>query len=185
MKAISGATLIASLTALAPSAQAAESDTKGPVPITGNVPILCSVGTVTGGDNIFDVGLLTDTTTGRLLPNLSAPPRIIAASYCNTRSQISISATPMAAQSYTTTPPDGFSRLVDYTATATGWSTVPASYATGAATNPQSSQLRNTAFGGDITVSISDFATNGGNALRLVSDDAYRGTVTVTLVAVN
>lgn len=164
---------------------AAESDTKGPVPITGNVPILCSIGTVSASDNVFAVGLLTDTSTGRLLPNLSAPPRVIAASYCNTRSQISIAASPMEAQSYTAAPPDGFSRIVDYTATASGWTAAPASYMTGSATNPQATQLRNTAFGGDITVSVSAFQTNGGNDLRLVSDDAYRGIVTVTLLAVN
>ncbi len=184
MKAISG-TFFSLALAFAAPALAAESDTKGPVPITGNVPILCSVGVVNGGDNVFAVGLLTDTSTGRLLPNLSAPPRVIAASYCNTRSQISIAATPMEAQSYTAVPPAGFSRTVDYTATASGWTAAPASYATGASSHPQAAQIRNTAFGGDITVSVSDFATNGGDGLRLVSDDAYRGTVTVTLVAVN
>ena len=57
----------------------------------------------------------------------------------------------------------------------------PATFNTGTASNPGATQLRNTPFTGDITVSIGSFSTGGGNALRLVSDPAYLGSVTVTL----
>jgi hypothetical protein len=70
---------------------------------------------------------------------------------------------------------------VNFTATASGWTAVPASFTTGAATNAAATQQRNSAFTGDITVAVGDFTTAGGNALRMVADPAYEGAVTVTL----
>ena len=43
--------------------------------------------------------------------------------------------------------------------------------------------MQPSAHSGDITVSLSNFATKGGNTLRLVGDPLYQGTVTVTLSA--
>lgn len=152
--------------------------------IVGTVPILCAGGTLTGG-NTFDVGVLIDTTTGFLRSDLAAPDQTLAGSYCSTRTTINVVATPMTAQNFTVTPPNGFSRQVDYTASASGWTVAPARFNTASATNPAATQSRDTAFTGPITVGIGGFATAGGSALRLVADTTYRGTVTVTLTAVD
>lgn len=153
--------------------------------LTGSVPGLCSGGAVTGGNTTYDLGVLVDTATGLLRTDLAAPDKVMAGSFCSTRSTISVTATPMTAQAFVGTAPSGFSRQVHYTATASGWTTTPASFSTAAAANPGASQSRATAFSGDITIGVSGFATAGGNALRLVADPQYSGQVVVTLTAVN
>lgn len=153
--------------------------------VSGTVPALCIGGTATGGDETFDLGVLIDTTTGFLRTDLAAAPKTLTGSFCTARSTIAIAATPLLAQNFTATPPAGFSRSVDFTATASGWTATPASFATGASTNPAATQSRTTAFSGPITVGIGSFSTTGGSALRLVSDTAYRGAVTVTLTPAN
>lgn len=173
------------LVALAAPAQAAtETDSKN-FGVQGNVPPLCVGGTVNGGGDTFDLGVLINTTTGFVRTDLSAPNKVLAGSFCSARSTIAVTATPIVAQTFTATAPAGFSRSVDYTATASGWTTTAASFATASATNPAATQTRDTAFSGPITVGIGGFATTGGNTLRLVADTQYRGTVTITLTAVN
>ena len=174
-----------SLTALliAGGASAATAQTtaqQGPIPITGNVPPLCTAGTNTSGSGSFDLGVLINPATGLLRNDLFAPPKILTGAFCSARSNISVSATPLLSVNNLTAP-GGFSRTVDFTATAAGWTTAPATFNTGTASNPGATQLRNTPFTGDITVSIGSFSTGGGNTLRLVSDPAYLGSVTVTL----
>jgi hypothetical protein len=154
------------------------------VGVIGTAPAMCFAGTVTGNGN-YDLGVLIDTSTGQLRTDLSAPPKVLVGSFCTGRSTITVAATPLAAQNSTVAPPSGFSRQVNYTATATGWTTTPASYTTGAAAQPAATQTRASAFTGDITVAISDFSTSGGQSLRLVADDNYLGLVTVTIAAVN
>lgn len=151
--------------------------------VTGSVPPICSGGSLSSGDSTFALGVLIDTTTGLLRTDLSAPAKVMTGSFCSTRSTINLTATPLAAQNFTATPPTGFSRAVNYTATASGWTAVAASYTTGAATNTAATQTRDSAFSGDITVGLSGFATAGGAALRPVADTSYRGTITVTLTA--
>lgn len=164
-------------------AQATDTSTKT-VGIVGTVPQMCFAGTLTGSGS-FDLGILIDTTTGQLRNDLSAPAQMLVGSFCSSRSTITVSATPLVAQDFTAAAPNGFSRSVDYTATASGWTTTPASYTTSAASNPAAIQTRPTAFTGDIAVAISGFATTGGSSLRLVADEDYRGLVTVTIAAVN
>ena len=160
------------------------SDSAGPIQITGNVPNnVCTLGALSDGDNLFDVGVLIDTSTGLLRPDLAAPPKVLTGTQCSSRSQLTIAATAMTAQAFVTTPPTGFSRGVDYTATASGWTPIEASYSTGAAANAAASQMRETAGSADITISLSGFATAGGPALRPVADDTYQGAVVVTLAA--
>ena len=178
-------TLAAALGVAGAASAATNTATVGPFQVTGNVPALCAGGTVSNSDTVFALGVLIDTATGFMLPNLSAPPKTVTGSFCNTRSTISITATPLSAQAFTGTPPTGFTNAVDYTATASGWTTTPASFTTDAASNPAATQNRNTAFTGDITVAVSGFSPVGGPALRLVSDPNYLGTVTVTLAAVS
>lgn len=166
-------------------AQAQATDTSSKtVNVIGTAPAMCFAGTVSGTGS-YDLGVLIDTNTGQLRNDLSAPPQVLVGSFCTGRSTITVAATPLEAQNFTAAAPTGFSRRVDYTATASGWTVTPASYNTGTASNTASTQSRPTAFSGDVTVAISDFSTAGGNALRLVADGNYRGVVTVTIAAVN
>ena len=172
------AALLAAGGATAAAAQTTAS--RGPIPISGNVPALCTSGVNTSGSGSFDVGILTDPTTGLLRTDLAAPPKVLTGAFCSARSNIIISATPLLSQNNLNAS-GGFSRTVNFTATAAGWTTTPATFTTGAASNPGATQLRPTPFTGNITVSIGAFSTGGGNALRLVADPAYLGSVTVTL----
>ena len=167
------------------SAASAQSTTatSGPFPVTGNVPILCTAGTLSNPDGVFAVGVLVDLTTGLLRTDLSAPPKVLQGTFCSSRSTITISATPMVAQNFAAVAPAGFSKTVNFTASAAGWTPNPAVFTTGAAANPNAVQTRNTGFTGDITVSIGSFTTGGGPTLRLVEDPLYQGAVTVTLSA--
>ncbi len=164
---------------------AGPSSTQGPITINGTVPLLCAGGTLSVADGAFDVGTMIDTSTGFLLPTLSAPARTLAGSFCSPRSTIQVAATPMIAQNFAANPPTGFSKTVNYTATASGWTDVPATFSTAAATNPSAVQSRNSAYTGNITVSVSNFTTGGGDALRMVGDTSYLGLVTVTVAAAN
>lgn len=164
-------------------AQTTDTSTKN-VGVVGTAPAICFGGTLSGSGS-YDLGVLIDTTTGQLRTDLSAPSKVLVGSFCTGRSTITVAATPLAAQNSTSAPPVGFSRQVNYTATASGWTTIPASYTTGAAANSASTQTRPSAFTGDITVAISGFTTSGGQSLRLVADDNYLGLVTVTIAAVN
>ena len=177
------AAILTSVALIAPAAAqaAVPGPAVGAVPVTGAVATLSVGGSVTGGDTSFNLGVLIDTATGFMLSNLSAPPKTVIGSFCNTRSTITISATPTTAQAFTGTPPAGFTNALDYTATASGWTPTPASYVTDAPSNPVATQARGTAYTGTITVAVSNFSPVGGGALRLVADPSYQGTVTVTL----
>lgn len=164
-------------------AQSRDTSTKS-VAIVGTAPVMCFAGTLSGTGS-YDLGVLIDTTTGQLRNDLSAPPQLLVGSFCTGRSTITVSATPLEAQDFTATPPSGFARQVDYTATASGWTVIPASFNTAAASNPAATQSRPTSFAGDVTVAISGFATTGGQNLRLVADGSYRGLVTVSIAPVN
>ena len=93
---------------------------------------MCVGGIVAGTGSTFALGVLIDVNTGLLRTDLAAPPKVLAGSFCSSRSTITVNATPLAAQTFTTTPPTGFSRSVNYTATAAGWTTTTASFSTGA-----------------------------------------------------
>ncbi len=153
--------------------------------VTGTVPALCVGGAVTPAGGIFDLGVLVDTATGFLRTDLSAPAQLIQGSFCSSRSTIAVVATPIVAQGFTGTAPTGFSRSVDFVASAAGWTSSPAVFATTSTTNAAALQARDTPFSGPITVGIADFATTGGSALRMVADTSYLGTVTVTLTPEN
>ena len=171
-------------TAAAPAFAQSDTDTKN-FAVIGNVPALCSGGILTGTGSTFDVGVLVDTATGFLRTDLAAPAKLLAGSFCSARSTIRVDATPMLAQNFTGTPPTGFSRTVNYTATASGWTATPAVFTVGAASNPAAVQARPNAFTADITVGVSSFTTDGGATLRMVADTSYVGTVTVTLAVAN
>lgn len=177
------------ITVLLPSltpaiAQEGPSDTSSQdFQVIGQVPAICSIGSPDNSGGIFDLGILVDPTTGLLRTDLSSPNKKLGGAFCSTRSTIAVVALPMAAKNFTGTPPAGFSSEVNYVATASGWTDAPASYQTGSQANAAAIQSRNTAFAGDITVGVSNFATAGGAPLRLVADNQYLGQVTVTLTA--
>ncbi|MCX7284620.1 MAG: hypothetical protein NTX28_11365 [Novosphingobium sp.] len=166
---------------LASTAHAQSETDSGAFAVIGTVPAICVGGTVADNGGVFDLGVLVDTTTGFLRTDLAAPAQVLSGSFCSSRSSIAVSATPILAQTFTATPPAGFSRSVDFAASASGWTDSPATFSTAAAANPGSVQTRATPFTGPITVGIGSFATTGGAALRLVADTTYRGNVTVTL----
>jgi len=183
-------TLSTSLAALlaigaAGAASAQTTATSGPFPVTGNVPALCAAGTNGSGSGSFDLGVLVNTSTGLLRNDLAAPPKVLTGAFCSSASTITVNATPLLSVNNVAAAPSGFSRTVNFTATAAGWTATAATFTTGAASNPGAVQTRGTAFTGDITVSIGAFSTGGGNALRLVADPAYLGSVTVTLAVVS
>lgn len=172
---------LTALTLIAPAVAQAAAPASGTVTINSNVAPLCQGGTLSGAGSTFELGVLIDTGTGLLKTTLSAPPKTLAGAFCNIKSTISITATPMLAQSFTGSPPNGFTDAVDYTATASGWTPRAARFTTDASSNPDASQTRATAFSGDITVAIGSFAPVGGATLRPVADPSYLGDVTVTL----
>jgi hypothetical protein len=153
-------------------------------PVTGFVTRLCSIGAVTGGNGTYALGSLIDPTTGLLSSALSAPAKIVTGSWCNAPSTISVGATQLTATGFTGTAPAGFTSAVDFTASASGWSTTPASFTTSAAANAAATQPASSATSGAITVGIGSFAARGGANLRPVAANAYSGQVVLTLAIV-
>jgi hypothetical protein len=149
------------------------------MPVTGNVPTLCAVGAVSGQGN-FPLGTLIDTATGKMRAGLTAPDQTITGSWCNAPSSVSISATQLAAVNFTATPPAGFSRSLNYTATASGFSALPASFTTGAATNTTATRATGGPVTGPITIAVSAVTPVGADPF-LVADTSYQGIVTITL----
>lgn len=149
--------------------------------VIGTVPAICIGGSIAADGGIFDLGVLVDTSTGLLRTDLSAPSQVLSGGFCSSRSSIAVAATPIVAQTFTSAAPAGFSRSVDFSASASGWTDIPATFSTANSSNPAARQARSTPFTGPITVGIASFATTGGSALRLVADGSYSGTVTVTL----
>jgi len=169
--------------ATAASAAAAQSaDSSQQFDVTGNVPTLCSIGTLDSDGGTFALGTLIDLSTGKLRTDLSAEDKQLTGAFCTARSTVEISATPLLAESDPSVP-TGFSKGVHFTATASGWTETAASYDTADATHPDASQTRSTAFQGDITVGIDDFRTMGGDNLLLVADPSYLGSVVVTVTS--
>jgi hypothetical protein len=181
------ASIAAALAGAAGGAWAADaSAVAGPdaVPVTGNVTTFCTNGVLTTDTTTFDLGVLTDPNTGELKNDIASLSKTLSGT-CNALSTITVTAQPMTAQSFTNTPPAGFSRSVDYTATASGWTPTPAVYVTSQPQNAAATQSRNAPFSGQIVVTLSNFTTTGGSSLRLVSDPNYSGAVTVTIAAGN
>ena len=145
------------------------------MPVTGNVTTFCTNGVLTTDTTTFDLGSMTDPNTGSLKNSIATFTKTLNGAVCNAASTINVAAQPMTAQSFTSTPPAGFSRSVDYTATASGWTPTPAVYVTSQPQNAAATQSRNAPFSGQIALTLSGFATTGGQTLKLVSDPNYSG----------
>lgn len=160
---------------------AGPSSTQGPIPVHGNVLTLCTLGTLSSEDNIFDLGIITDPATGLLTPGIRPPSKILEGAICNAQSVITVHAEPLVAQGFVEAAPSGFAKAVDFTATAAGWTDQPAVFDTRLSENAGANQQRGEPFAGQIVLSLGDFSTVGGNQLALVADPDYRGVVVVTL----
>lgn len=176
------------LAGLAFAAAPAFADGTGPpasatITLSGSVGVACHMGSPS--DSTINVGTLANLADGTLAP-ISPQSTTITDSWCNTGSTIGIIAGPLLAQNYTGAPPAGFTKAVNYTAAASGWTSNPASFTTtadtsggGNGTTPGSQSTSDPA-AQTITVGVSNFATPGADS-RLVADPNYSGTITVTL----
>src|SRR5205085_822118 len=86
---------LTALLAAASGAASAQSSSGLPTPfsVIGNVPVLCTAGTLTEDNGVFAVGVLVDLSTGLLRHDLSAPPKVLHGTFCTSRSTITIEAT--------------------------------------------------------------------------------------------
>jgi len=174
--------LLGPLAALLPAV--AMADGSATVTVTGSVGVACHLSAPSVSS--LSVGTLANLSDGTLAP-ITPQSITISDSWCNTGSTISVSATPMVAQSFSGAPPAGFTKAVNYTATATGWTPTPPSFTTTGDTsgNVSGSPAPGTATSNDpvaqtITVGVGSFTTPAaGN--RLVADPVYSGQVTITL----
>jgi hypothetical protein len=152
------------------------------IELGGIVPALCKIGNAQSDDRQFDVGILTDRTTGFLKRGLSAPTQRLQGSFCNSASQLTVEAVPLTPVGTNGPAPAGFSRGVHFTATVSGWTDEPATFRTSlAADQPSAIQRQPRPREADILVDVTQFETNGGSGLRPVASLRYEGAVIVTL----
>lgn len=167
------------------SAQETASDTaSGQVAVTGSVARLCILGEPSRA--VVDLGQMVQTSgtsIGRIAA-LATQSVSLPGSFCNfAGSVLGVSATALLGDS-TIAPPAGFSRAVNYTATATGWGNSGTAATTNAAADgasPDSAATGSTQPSpklGDIEVALSSFSAPQ-NALLVAGN--YSGLVTVTL----
>lgn len=182
-----GSVAVLPLIVCAASAQAqdAASDSdSAQVAVTGSVARLCILGEPSQA--VVDLGQMAQTSgtnVGRIAA-LSAQTVSLPASFCNfAGSVVSVSANALVGNSGGT-PPAGFAKAVNYTATASGWATQDATATSDASAdgaNPEQSGAGGTQPDpkqADIDVQLANY-TVPGNALLVAG--AYTGLVTVTL----
>ena len=175
--------------ALWPCAAHADGDNRGPdreeFALDGSVPPSCRLGQPDSGPLDIELVNLADA-DGRLRSDLLLPERNLAASFCNSASTLTVTATPLLADGAGRSA-TGFSRSVDYTVQVAGWTDSPAVFATqssgaqgtGAQNGSLQSQPRPRQ--SDINVLFTNFRTTGGSNLRLIAAPRYTGAVVISL----
>jgi hypothetical protein len=153
--------------------------------VTGNVQSHCSLGSS---------GPITLNTTvpsnGKLDPTLNGKTFTLNGLFCDAPSTIKVSSTVLRRNPPKTSVPNGQSQASNFTTTATGWTSTPATVTT-AETSPLGSttvfngipRTQSSAKSGSVTVTVNNFATvvgPNGNGQKLV-DGAYSATITVSL----
>lgn len=173
--------LLATAFAVAASALAtpalAQATNQGTVEIQGSVAERCLFTTPSATIDLDELALGgTDTNAGKLDASQVNGRSETLVGWCNaTASTMTVQASPLLNVDFTSTPPSGFDRRVDFTATATANSVdATDSSTTPLAGTPQTVNI----FTGDVVVELSAAATPGGGLL--VAGD-YEGEVTVTL----
>lgn len=178
-------TILAAL-ALAPApAQAQAADTAtGNVGVAGQVARLCILGTPSSA--VVNLGTLANTSGARVgrIATFSDQSVTMPGSFCNfAGSQVTVQAAALLSAD-ATTPPTGFARAVNYTASAGNWATNSAAATTAALANGSNPNATGTGSTqpqpklADIAVTLSGF-TAPGDAILVAG--SYSGTVTVTL----
>ena len=153
------------------------------ITITGSAAQACHLGAAS--NSTLNVGTLANLADGTLAP-VADRSTTIDGSWCNTASTLSIIAQPLVAQHYSGSPPAGFTKAVNYTAAASGWTSPSASFTTtGDRSGGGNGTTPGTADSADpvaqqISVTVSTFATPSAGD-RLVADAEYSGQITVTL----
>lgn len=167
-----------------PAAASAQTTEQGMVDVVGSVRPICILGEPTPAlVNLGQLSAASGPRTGRIAV---IPPQtvILPASFCNfAGSVVSVSATALTAND-PTAPSAGFSRAVNYTATATGWSTGSSSATTSAlgdGSNPTANgtgAVMPAPHVADITLALSSFTAPGDQILVAGN---YSGNIVVTL----
>lgn len=154
--------------------------------VNGHVNSSCSLGSSTGS-------LLISTTVpanGKLDPSLNGRTFNLTGLFCDAPSTIRLSASALRRNPAVSKVPNGQSEAVNYTATATGWTSTPATVTT-AETSPFGSTTiytgapltQGAAKIGGLTVTLSNFTVvvgDKGNGKHLI-DGNYSATITVSL----
>lgn len=164
-------------------AQASDTD-EGNVSIDGTVAPLCILGDPTPVP--VDLGQMAQTSGAQVghIATIANQQVTLPDSFCNfAGSEVTVDASALLTTD-PTTPPAGFSRAVNFTATASGWASTNAAATTAALADGSTPNASGTGSTqplpklADIQVELSNFTTPGD--VLLVSGD-YSGTVTVTL----
>lgn len=154
--------------------------------VSGNVHSTCSLGTSSGS-------LLISTTVpsnGKLDTSLNGKTFNLSGLFCDAPSTIKLSATELRRSPPVDKVPNGQSEAANFTATATGWSSTPATVTT-TETSPFGSttvfvgtpRSQPSAKIGNLTVTVNNFTTVvGPNGLgQKLIDGPYSATITVSL----
>ena len=178
--------LAALVCAIAPVAAFAATDTDSKdVGITGTVAALCVLGEPSTA--VVDLLQMAETSGSRVgrLKTIATQNVTLPGSFCNfANSAVTVEATALKADD-TNSPPTGFARAINYTATASGWNSAQNAAATtiddgtGSSTSATGTgATQPTPKLSDIVLSLSSFAVPG-DSLLVFGD--YNTTVTVTL----
>lgn len=170
---------------LLPVPAAAQSATAtGTVAVGGQVAPLCIIGQP--NPPTVNLGALANSSGARVGRVVSFSPQTVTlpASFCNfAGSQLTVQATALLSAD-SASPPSGFSRAVNYTATASGWATTNAVAVTAALNDGVNATAVGTGSTqplpriADLSVVLSNF-TAPGDAILVAG--AYSGTIIVTL----
>jgi hypothetical protein len=184
------AALSAMLTAQASLARA--QDTTGTVNLTGSVAPRCGLA-ASGSSTIFgqtvELGELAaaDGTLRTGIDGQFASAAAAISVVCNTAAPtISVSASPLSAQTSTGTPPTGFANTIDYTATVALRTTASAPVVLSTASGSSVSHTFSVGEGriansvGNVTLSATAFHTASASDI-LVADSSYKGSIAVTI----
>lgn len=184
MKLLLWTCVVSALVAGAPALAQTATPENGKVAVTGTVAPVCILGAPSPAT--VDMGVLSETAGPRAgkLASLAAQSVVLPSSYCNFAGSALTVTTEALLSADTVTPQVGFARAVNYTATASGWTSSPTSStssATGIGGNPAKVTTGATQPSprlSDISVQLSNF-TAPSDAFLVAG--AYSGTVTVTL----
>lgn len=170
--------------ALAQSAGQATGPATGTLAMTGRVAPTCILGAPS--QSAIDLGQLATSSGARAgrITTIAQQSVTLPGSFCNfAGSAVTVAADALVAAD-ATTPPGGFARVVNYTATASNWAPGTASTTTAALSNgaPQSSSstgaTQTTPKLADIGVVLSGFTVPGD---AILISGTYSGSITITL----